>query len=431
MWAHAVGHTHKFNLPQCTKYFILIQLATPRNIISAALVPSPTAHGDIVGIYLHADPSTVTWARVCDLPHQLTSYDELWLDTGRHPHDTGSKVIIHHSHIIAKASLWIESARQYDEYLGGEPDDDAPVTTKISVQGLETSVYPTDAGWFIDGQEPRDGNDAPRRLSNLSIHNMTKVKTALLVGDARPNCEAAWEKRLAMGPFPWDKIWKSVGTPLTNAEDENVWFRLIHRAIFVHNRDTSHATGMCRLECGERESQLHLLQCVRIKPVWDKLREFIKTVLDADSESPAAAIILGLRTPSELLPEDARALLRLALWKVYSAFSAVDLKDHEWSPHEPYLAALEALRRALVSYAAHIKKLYARRLHASLENMVPEEARDRFKSLVSVDEGGRFTIDPVLETEIETAAKAHNDEQKTNRRRERNAASARARRSRP
>ena len=139
----------------------LIQLATPRNIISAALAPSPIAHGDIVGIYLHADPSTITWARVCDLPHQLISYDELWLDTGRHPHDTGSKVIIHHAHIIVKASLWIESARQYDEYLGGEPDDDAPVTTKISVQGLETSVYPTDAGWFIDGQEPRDGNDAP------------------------------------------------------------------------------------------------------------------------------------------------------------------------------------------------------------------------------------------------------------------------------
>ena len=36
-------------------------------------------------------------------------------------------------------------------------------------------------------------------------------------------------------------------------------------------------------------------------------------------------------------------------------------------------------------YATHMKKLYARRLHASLENMVPEEARDPWTATTGPD----------------------------------------------
>ena len=73
-----------------------------------------------------------------------------------------------------------------------------------------------------------------------------------------------------------------------------------------------------------------------------------------ESRHPELAIILGLAERPvdgkyELLPEDARALVRIALSKVYSAFSAVDLQAHEWSPHRPYLETLQAVRRALMN----------------------------------------------------------------------------------
>ena len=53
----------------------------------------------------------------------------------------------------------------------------------------------------------------------------------------RPNCEANWQSRIRGPPIPWEKIWPTLGTPLSDATEERNWRKLLHRAIFVRNRD--------------------------------------------------------------------------------------------------------------------------------------------------------------------------------------------------
>ena len=52
-----------------------------------------------------------------------------------------------------------------------------------------------------------------------------------------PNCEANWQKRINGPPIPWDKIWPTLGTPLSDATEERNWRKMLHRALFVRNRD--------------------------------------------------------------------------------------------------------------------------------------------------------------------------------------------------
>ena len=58
-------------------------------------------------------------------------------------------------------------------------------------------------------------------------------------------------------------------------------------------------------------------------------------------------------------------------------------------------------------YGAAIQRLHTRRLHSSLEEMVPREARERFKQLVHIDESGRYSIAQSLEDAIADADRAH------------------------
>ena len=57
--------------------------------------------------------------------------------------------------------------------------------------------------------------------------------------------------------LPFDIIWPTLGTPLSDATEEKEWRKMLQRAFFVRNRDTERikaGTTQCRLGCGCEES---------------------------------------------------------------------------------------------------------------------------------------------------------------------------------
>ena len=153
-----------------------------------------------------------------------------------------------------------------------EEEDENDKPPRMLIAGPAHKTYPAPEGWTPAQQtegEPIKG------LYDLTVKKITRHLTTLYIGSERPSCEAAWQKRFPGPPIPWKKIWASLGTPFSDAWEEKHWRKLLHRAIFTHNRDRSAVTDKCRLGCGSIESQIHLLQCSYTSSYWDAVFQLI------------------------------------------------------------------------------------------------------------------------------------------------------------
>ena len=187
------------------------------------------------------------------------SLRELWIDVSGTAHETGTtnesewKAEYH-----CPAALWIErKAKDALEeadiaYEKGEAETAAELIEYVRIQGPAVFVYPRNDGWMTRGQTDRpDGKW--RCLSDLTIKHITTLLSKAITDGERPNCEAAWAKRLGrdvINVMPaWSVIWNSLGSTLTDPTEEAVFFKTLHRAIFVRNRDDklSPKDQQCRL----------------------------------------------------------------------------------------------------------------------------------------------------------------------------------------
>ena len=74
--------------------------------------------------------------------------------------------------------------------------------------------------------------------------------------------------------------------------------------------------------CTHIESQLHIVQCHKLKPYWKLVFNFITTVLgEPYPHTPTTAIIFNMKSTNELLPESTCAFIRHAFGCFYDAFS--------------------------------------------------------------------------------------------------------------
>ena len=80
--------------------------------------------------------------------------------------------------------------------------------------------------------------------------------------------------------IPWKKVWRSLGTPLSDASEEKQWRKLLHCALFTCNRDSRVASNRCRLGCNCDESMLHLAQCPRTARLWTILLSALTALKD-------------------------------------------------------------------------------------------------------------------------------------------------------
>lgn len=161
-----------------------------------------------------------------------------------------------------------------------DDDDDPEEDIKIYIIGPASLAFPCNEGWTPARQHP-DPQYQITELAHLTIKRITKLFTHFdIIKNARPNCVANWQARV--GNINIDKIWPTLGTPLSDATQEKNWRKALHRAIFTRNRDSKRIKAgdtKCRLSCGCEESQLHLLECKHIRTYWIMVIKFITNVL--------------------------------------------------------------------------------------------------------------------------------------------------------
>ena len=92
-------------------------------------------------------------------------------------------------------------------------------------------------------------------------------------------------------------------------------------------------------------------------------------------------------TRDDLGSESACAFLRHAFGCFYNAFSKVDLEQKLFSTPLVFHKTLLSFRSAVLRYAQTIRILYLQRRYTTLRpKLPPQESRDRFKSLVVIQE---------------------------------------------
>ena len=323
-----------------------VKRAIPQEAIAAAQSNTELEHGGVV--YLEPDARPSLYARV-ERQGDVAIFYKLFIDTHGTPHETGEKVpdwLVARSAIMS-AVMWTRLRQEERVGTGGDSDEEI---TSLHVYAPTNLAFPAPSGWHPRTQR----NDVPDKykitcLNQLTIKRLTFHFTQPLIGGKRPNCEAAWNERCGLrSPIPFHLVWPSLGTPLSDATEENAWRKLLHRGIFVRNRDPHLPSHNCRLGCGRIESMRHTVNCPKMKPFWDAIFKFISTVM-RESAPPLRekAIIFNEWKRNELAPPSACALIRHAYGQMYRDFTLVDTQSRPFNWKIIFARTLRRFRSAV------------------------------------------------------------------------------------
>ena len=371
-----------------------IQQAVPQAVLDAAKHKDP-ADGQTVSII--GPDQTHTYADVEATDLGLV-YHELWLDMSNRPHPTGRQLPDPPARaVITPVESWDESPPSDDDEPAQEEDDEPPPfpAPRPAIIGPATLSFPRNDGWYLPHQSPRKENGTPRKLSDLTISKLTKYHTSFFSDNAAPTCITTWQPYVGSN-IPFDKVFASLGTPLSDATEERHYRKLLHRGTFVRNRDKSAPDHSCRL-CGiSEETIMHLFKCEQTKPLWAKCIGFCETVLGYDRPIRVPeAIIFGLqnKVKGTLYGEDALAFLRHAYGQFYHDFANVDLKGASFHPQLTFANALKSFRSAVLRYGMEHRILWKTRYMTNLVDTAPEASRERFSKLICIETEGAFMLE--------------------------------------
>ena len=300
----------------------------PDEVIRRTRQPPSFTKNEIV--VLTPDGLPNYYARITSEDGDPLQLQKLWIDTHGTPHDTGTTVPFFRAAAdgMAKVALWEEEDTDYQPFEQEQEDTRRPKKTYIC--GPATQTYPCEKGWKVGESNPKSKSRTITRLGHLTIKNLTALLTAETVGDARPNCEKNWQSRLPTFDIPFQKIWPSLGTPLSDATEEKQWRKLLHRGLNVRNRHStaSVAQRKCRRGCDAEESMLHVARCTKATLYWDDVFETAEKVLgDGRPAARDLAIIFNVWNSEGKLPSvPTRALLRHAFGCYYNDLSKMDTK---------------------------------------------------------------------------------------------------------
>jgi hypothetical protein len=315
----------------------------------------------------------------------------------------------------------VRSLEHNDEQL----DDLLPEEVLVSVGDPVTRAFPLNEGWYMEGQTARKPHDDPlfgddlRRLSDLTIREITHHLTCQLVdpnlhlpvSELRPNCEKNWYTKIHqhISPslrIPWGKIWRSLGTPLSDPTEEKAARKLLHRAWNAKNRHPKERDHSCRLGCGATESMLHMIACPNARPLWLACLKFCRDVLkERQGPNVIMSVIFGTVGPDELMTEAGLAFIRHALSKYYRDVTLIHTKKLRIHWTRTFRDALLSYRDAVLRYAHAMRRLYANRLYSNLVEVVPEVDRDRFANLIAIGETGTFTLTHTFQAAVDAATR--------------------------
>ena len=198
--------------------------------------------------------------------------------------------------------------------------------------------------------------------------------------------------------------WKHV----SDATEERNWRKLLHRALFVRNRDPKAPSHACRLRCGDPdESMLHLIQCRLTRPYWNAVRTFVVDVLGTTPEQFLDRLIIFNTSRGAMISAEACAFIRHAVNCFYRDFAMVDTHDRAFTWERTFMDAMHSYRRAVLAWAQSIRVFTTVRRYTNQKKRVSEDTLRKFDKLVTFsDYGTTFMLTPGFKHEIVKAEKA-------------------------
>ena len=150
-----------------------------------------------------------------------------------------------------------------------------------------------------------------------------------------PNCEAAWEARLFQ-TLPWNKIWR-IKSFFTSARDALTWLKLMHRNLYVANRDPSIQNKQCKaINCPHDESMMHLAQCTEIRRYfWDRIIDLMKR-LNVRCVNSLTFLILGCISNNKVVCKVGAGILQLAWRCLYAEVVRARIDDKNLNFRKTY-----------------------------------------------------------------------------------------------
>ena len=385
-----------------------IHAQLPGNLEHTCAIPAPSQLQSNSVVALVVEGHAARYARINTEGPQPT-YELLFLDKHRRPHDTGISVVPSAQEEILPTEAWDDTPTI------PKPEYGSPAIQEIwdrmhqkphSIIGPITVAYPRNIGWYPSFMDPT-ANDKPLKISDLTVHNLTNFLTTQKFGSKFPNCVKAWKKRIHH-VMRFSIIFRSFGTDLSDATEEKQWRKMVQRAINVRNRHPNlddHTCRHCRLET---EDMLHLVKCRGLQNFWRACVNFtIKILLAPRPKSDVHAIIFGQwdrsDSPEPLGPEDARAFLRHAFNVFFHDFCNITHKKIPLMWESTYLRAVLSFQSAVLRRGKTFSVLYANRCHTSLPCEIPEEERNKYNHILIIKPGGQFHLSPTFVAEVERA----------------------------
>ena len=257
------------------------------------------------------------------------------------------------------------------ELLDAEVDEESP-----RIIDTVTRAFPYNQGWMLPSSQ---GNEKPIKgtLSHLlKISTLTKYLTRKTFGIVRSSCELNWQIRVNYA-LNWPRIWRSRGTRISNATEERVWRRLLHRALNVHNRHPQAANHSCRLGCGCTERMIHLAKCVCTNKAWSRILGIIEEMGMEVPEVQNAQyqdrlLIFGLLPDGHLAHELARGIIRHAWGHVYRHFTRVETDDIVWDPGNVVRDTFKAVIAAVRTRVEAVRLQHVRAMSRAWEEPLTE-----------------------------------------------------------
>ena len=239
-------------------------------------------------------------------------------------------------HILKKMKLWHDGTFQYENkiiklrrtYDHTGDRDTGPHIRKIRYD--EDHRYSGVQG--LTYFRPENYTVAKKPLLQLTVKKMTEL--AVKSKTKRPTCEknTRWPVEFQMGQdthIKFTEVWKNFSVGLATPVDFMTRFRLIQGDL--PTRSKRGEAGGCRLGCGNpREKHIHLVQCPRLQPLWNKLREILETARSKHFKQFEQITVLGWSTEDGTVEKGSMALISMLLKIIVIAWVKVLIRNQQF-----------------------------------------------------------------------------------------------------
>ena len=199
-----------------------------------------------------------------------------------------------------------------------------------------------------------------------------------------------------IGRVKWKKVWK-IRSFFTTPRDQATWLKLLHRNLYVANRDPSLANSTCSAAgCREDESMLHLVKCPVINAeFWDRVA-LILDKLGIPRGTGPQFWIAGKRTDGKYIDKEGAGILFLAWRCLYAETVRARLSGEQLKLKHAYARTILMTISRLKAQGQKWHRWYSRIRGISTLKVKKFPKRYRKRRLMTTTASAEYKINDIL-----------------------------------